>query len=257
MPGPVDPIQLLSDLQRQIANLVRTGTIAEVDHSAMPPLVRVQLTETGTSDWRPYFELRAGNTGTWNPPTIGEGVVLFSPGGLTEGGFVLPGLPTESRPPPSADPNKTVTKYPDGAVVEYDHDAHALKITLPEGATADVTVPDAITVNCKTADVTASESATVHSKQITLDAPQTTTTGNMTVMGLLTFMGGMAGSGGGGVPGASGEARLNLPIYSTREIETTSTMHADGDISAGDISLQQHRTSGVLRGGEISEGPIP
>ncbi|CAN7593702.1 phage baseplate assembly protein V [Variovorax paradoxus] len=257
MPGPVDPIQLFADLQRQIANLVRTGTIAEVDHGAQPPLVRVQLTDNVCTDWRPYIEQRAGDTGTWNPPTVGECAVVFSPGGMTEGGFVLAGLPTAGRPPPSSDPKKTVTKYPDGCVIEYDHGAHALKVTLPGGGTADVTVPDAITVNCRTADITASESATVHSQQITLDAPQTTATGNMTVMGLLTFMGGLAGSGGGGVPGASGEARLNLPIYSTREIETTSTMHADGDITAGDISLMHHRTAGVVSGGETSQGPIP
>lgn len=29
-----------------------------------------------------------------------------------------------------------------------------------------------------------------------------------------------------------------------------------GDIVAGDISLQQHRTSEVVRGGDISGGPV-
>ncbi|WP_447779361.1 phage baseplate assembly protein V [Variovorax boronicumulans] len=262
MPGPLDTNQLLADLQRQIANIIRVGAIAEVDHGATPPLVRVQLTDSVRTDWRPYIELRAGKTGTWNPPTVGECVLLFSPGGLTEGGIALAGLPTANRPAPSSDPNKTVTKYPDGAVVEYDHDAHALKVTLPGDGTADITVPDSITVHCKTADVTASESATVHSQQITLeaqqitlDAPQTTATGNVTVMGLLTFMGGMAGTGASSVPGATGEARLNLPIYSTREIETTSTMHADGDITAGAISVKSHVHGEVVRGGDQSGGP--
>jgi phage baseplate assembly protein V len=256
MPGPVDPNQLLADLQRQIANIVRVGAIAEVDHGATPPLVRVQLTDSVRTDWRPYIEQRAGDTGTWNPPTVGECVVLFSPGGRTEGGIVLAGLPTATHPAPSSDPNKTVTKYPDGAVVEYDHAAHALRVDLPEGATADITVPDSITVRCKTADVTASESATVHSQQITLDAPQTTTTGNMTVLGLLTFMGGLAGFGSGSVPGSTGEARLDLPIFSTREIETTSTMHADEDVTAGEISLKTHRTSGVEAGENFSGVPV-
>lgn len=262
MPGPTDPNLQFADLKRLIENLVRVGHIADVDHGAMPPLVRVQLSPTVTTEWRPYFEVRAGDTGTWNPPTVGECVMFLSPGGITEGGYALAGLPTAGHPPPSADANKTVTKYPDGAVFEYDHSAHALKVTLPGDGTADVTVPDAITVHCKTADVTASESATVHSQQITLeaqqitlDAPQTTATGNVTVMGLFSFMGGMAGTAGSSVPGASAEARLDLPINSTREINTTSTMHADGDITAGDISVKGHVHGEVVRGGDQSGGP--
>ena len=39
---------------------------------------------------------------------------------------------------------------------------------------------------------------TVQAPSITLDAPQTTCTGNLTVNGLLTYKGGMAGSGGSG-----------------------------------------------------------
>jgi phage baseplate assembly protein V len=257
MPGPVDPVQQFSDLKRQIENVVRVGTIAAVDHGATPPLVRVKLSETATSDWRPYIEQRAGDTGTWNPPTVGECVLLFSPGGLTEGGFVLTGVPTASRPTPSADPNKTVTKYPDGAVIEYDHAAHALKITLPENGTADITVPDAITVKCKTADVTADESATVHSQQVTveaqqikLDAPLTIATGMFTVMGLLTWQQGMVGYGVG--PGGQGaQINCNMSLINGHGITTDG-----GDIVAGDISVQGHHHGQVKEGSDISGGPV-
>ncbi|WP_295548602.1 phage baseplate assembly protein V [uncultured Pseudacidovorax sp.] len=255
MPGPTDPFQLLADLQRMMANLLRVGTIAAVDPAATPPRVRVKLTEATTTDWRPYFELRAGNTGSWNPPTVGEAVMLLSPDGRTEGGYVLAGLPTAGNPTPSTDPNKTVTRYPDGMVIEYDHAAHKLKATLPAAGTADIDVPDAITVTCKTADVTASTSATVHSQQITLDAPQSTTTGHLTCMGLLTTMGGLAAFGTSTVPGSQGTARINVPLLSTREIETTSTMHADTDVTAGPISLKTHKHDQVQHGGDLSGGP--
>lgn len=250
MPGPVDPVQQISDLKRQIENIVRVGSIAAVDHSAKPPLVRVKLSDKATSDWRPYIEQRAGDTGTWNPPTIGECVVLFSPGGLTEGGFVLTGLPTEGRPAPSDDPNKTVTKYPDGAVIEYDHEAHALKVTLPEGATADIDVPDAITVKCKTADVTASESAKVHSQEITLDAPRNIVTGQLLVQGLLTFTAGIAGSGAG-PGGKTAQIDGDMEFINGHGIATDG-----GDIVAGDISLRYHLTSEIVRGGETSGVPV-
>ncbi|WP_422086386.1 phage baseplate assembly protein V [Variovorax sp.] len=250
MPGPTESPQLFADLQRQMANVVRMGTIADVDHSATPPLVRVQLTEKGSTDWRPYVELRAGKTGTWNPPTVGECVLFLSPNGLTEGGYALPGLPTENHPAPSSDPNKTVTKYPDGAVVEYDHVAHKLKVTLPAAGTADIEVPDAITVKCKTADVTAANSAKVHSQEITLDAPKTIATGELVVRGLLTFLGGMAGSGTG-PGGKTAEIDGDMSLVNGHSLTTDG-----GDIVAGDISLQHHRTKGIVRGGDISDGPV-
>jgi phage baseplate assembly protein V len=251
MPGPTDSPQLFADLQRQMANVVRMGTITDVDHSATPPLVRVQLSEKGSTDWRPYIELRAGKTGTWNPPTVGECVLFLSPNGLTEGGYALPGLPTESHPTPSSDPNKTVTKYPDGAVVEYDHAAHKLKVTLPADGTADIEVPDAITVKCKTADVTASDSARVHSQEITLDAPMNIVTGQLVVQGLLTWQAGMVGSGVG--PSGKG-AKVNCDM---EFVEGHGITTDGGDIVAGDISLQNHGTSEVLRGNEISGRPVP
>lgn len=235
MPGPSDAPEQFDDLKRQVANLLRVGIIAAVDHARTPPLVRVKLTDSATTDWRPYFELRAGDTGSWNPPTVGECVMLLSPNGLTEGGFALAGVPTTSHPTPSSDRNKTVTKYPDGAVFEYDHDTHALKITLPEGGTADVDVPDSIKVTCKTADVTASESATVHSEHITLDAPMTTVTGMLTVMGLLTFMQGMMGFGTGVGPGSKVQIDVDVEFINGHGIATDG-----GDVVAGPVSLRHH-----------------
>ena len=250
MPGPTESPQLFADLQRQMANVVRMGTITDVDHSATPPLVRVQLTEKGSTDWRPYVELRAGKTGTWNPPTVGECVLFLSPNGMTEGGYALPGLPTESHPAPSADPNKTVTKYPDGAVVEYDHAAHKLKVTLPASGTADIEVPDAITVKCKTADVTASESAKVHSQEITLDAPKTIATGQLLVQGLFTFTAGMAGSGAG-PGGKTAEIDGDMTFINGHGITTDG-----GDIVAGDISVQGHGHIEQDAGGRTAGGAV-
>ncbi|MET3516472.1 phage baseplate assembly protein V, partial [Pseudacidovorax sp. 1753] len=71
---------LLPDVLRKLENLVRTGTIAEVRHELPGALVRVQIGKNLT-DWRPYHDLRAGNTRTWNPPTVGEQVTLLSPDG--------------------------------------------------------------------------------------------------------------------------------------------------------------------------------
>ncbi|MBO9643519.1 MAG: phage baseplate assembly protein V [Pseudacidovorax sp.] len=157
---------LLPDLLRKLENLVRTGTIAEVRHELPGALVRVR-TGNNVTDWRPYHELRAGNTRTWNPPTVGEQVTLLSPGGDLAGALVIGGIHQNDHPAPSTDPHKGVTVYPDGATVSYDRAAHAPAITLPGAGTADITVPDCITVTCKTADVTSSDSATVYARRVT------------------------------------------------------------------------------------------
>jgi phage baseplate assembly protein V len=251
MPETSEAPQQFADLQRLLANIVRVGTIADVDHGSTPPLVRVQLSGSVTSDWRPYLELRAGKTGTWNPPTVGECVLFLSPNGLTEGGIALPGLPTQSHPTPSSDPNKTVTKYPDGAVFEYDHTAHKLKVTLPADGTADIEVPDAITVKCKTADVTASESAKVHSQEITLDAPMNIVTGQLVVLGLLTYTAGMAGSGVG-PGGKTAQIDGDMALINGHGLSTDG-----GDIVAGDISLLGHGHIEEDAGGRTAGGAVP
>lgn len=105
---------LLPDVLRKLENLVRTGTIAEVRHELPGALVRVR-TGNNVTDWRPYHELRAGNTRTWNPPTVGEQVTLLSPGGDLAGALVIGGIYQNDHSAPSTDPNKTVTVYPDGA----------------------------------------------------------------------------------------------------------------------------------------------
>ncbi|BEP48543.1 hypothetical protein [Variovorax sp. V116] len=78
--------------------------------------------------------------------------------------FVLVGIFRDTVPANGSSGDVERTTYPDGAIIEYDHAAHALKATLPGGGPADITVPDSVRVHCKTADATASENAKVHSQ---------------------------------------------------------------------------------------------
>lgn len=120
-----------AELLRLIENLIRLGTIAEVDHEAAR--VRVKSGEL-LSAWVPWVNGRAGTTRDWNPPTKGEQCVLFSPGGDTANAFATPGLFQQAYPAPSNDPAVIGRWYPDGAVIEYDHKKSHLKATLPGSA---------------------------------------------------------------------------------------------------------------------------
>lgn len=124
------PLHSAAELLRLIHNLIRFGTIAEVDHGVVgerPPRVRVKSGELLTG-WLPWIEARAGTSRTWDPLTLGEQVIVFSPGGDLAGGVALAGLNANANPAPSDDPNVIGRWLPDGSRIEYDHDAHRLLI---------------------------------------------------------------------------------------------------------------------------------
>lgn len=114
-----------AELLRLIENLIRLGTVAEVDHARARIRVKSRDLLTG---WLPWADGRAGETREWNPPTVGEQVLMFSPGGDTANGVALTGLFQSAHPAPSADPGIIGRWYPDGTRVEYDHENHRLLI---------------------------------------------------------------------------------------------------------------------------------
>lgn len=122
-----------AELLRLIENLIRLGQIDQVDHGnpaadpPQPPRVRVKSGELLTA-WVPWLTSRAGTTREWNPPTVGEQCVLFSPGGDTANAFAAPGLYQNAHPAPSNDPALIGRWYPDGTRIEYDHQANRLLI---------------------------------------------------------------------------------------------------------------------------------
>lgn len=164
-----------NELQRLILNLVRKGTIAEVDHASAKCRV---ATGDLTTNWISWMALAAGQTRDWNPPTVGEQVLLFCPGGDPTEGLVLRGIYTEDAPPPSDQATFHTRTYPDGAVIEYDHQEHALTATFPEGATILLIAPAGVEVH--------TTKATIHADEVTLDTPSAIVTGNLQVDGGIT-----------------------------------------------------------------------
>lgn len=125
----------IAELLRLIHNLIRLGTIDQVDHETARVRVRSGGNLTG---WLRWLSFRAGTTRDWDPPTVGEQVIIFSPGGDLSAGIVLTGLNSNAHAAPSTDPDVWLREFPDGAVVEYNHETHALKLTLPGESTMEV-----------------------------------------------------------------------------------------------------------------------
>lgn len=117
----------LANLSRMIENLVRVGTVLEVDLNS--PRCRVKSGKLET-DWLRMPSERAGATLKWDPLTVGEQVIILSPSGNPAAGFVLPmGIFSDAITPPSLSADVHMTKYPDGAIVSYNHATHALSIS--------------------------------------------------------------------------------------------------------------------------------
>ena len=139
----------IAALSRLIENLIRLGTVAEVDHGSLPDKrparVRVQSGDLLTG-WLPWTALRAGTTRDWDPPTVGEQVLVLSPSGQTAQGIAITGLFSALIPANGDRAGLHRRTYPDGAVVEYDSVAHRLRAILPEGGVTDLTSTGGINI---------------------------------------------------------------------------------------------------------------
>ncbi|QWP76080.1 phage baseplate assembly protein V [Lysobacter sp. K5869] len=137
-------MQRNADLLRRLANMIRVGTIAEIDYKRKR--ARVASGDLLT-DFLKWGTARAGRRAVWSPPSIGEQVILVCPQGETTGGFILCSEYSDANPSPDDAPSRHVTRYSDGAVIAYDDEAHALSATLPGGGTATLTADGGLTIN--------------------------------------------------------------------------------------------------------------
>ena len=215
----------LSNLSRLLQNLIRLGTIAQVDGAK----ARVQLGPKLTTEWLNCITQRAGSTCTWSAPTVGEQVVVLSPGGDLARGVSVPALFSKAFDALETSDAIHTTHYPDGAVVQYDHAAHALTALLPGG------------------------NATIIADKVTSDAPSTTCTGDGTSMGNLivkqsaTVDGATALNGGVNAKAGAGGGVA---------VAVQGTVKVSDEVLAGTISLAKHTHSGVRAGGDKWGGPL-
>ncbi len=190
----MDPVEL----SRRLENLIRIGTVAAVDH----PAARCRVATGGLlTHWLPWFAARAGATRAWDPPTVGEQVMVFSPSGEPAGGIVLTGIYADAAPTPSTSPDDHVIDYPDGARLSYNHVTGHLEAR-----------------GIQTARIQAAVS-------VTLDTPMTHCTGELEVDGLLTYHNGMMGEAGD---------------YGHAVIITGDLLHEQGILRSNGIVLHTH-----------------
>jgi phage baseplate assembly protein V len=184
----------LTELERRLANVLRSGRVHSVDYTNFR--CRVQIGSLLT-DPLPFLAQRAGDDTTWNPPSVGEGVIVLSPFGELNNGFVLCGVFTDEKPPNTTDEFTVRTEFDDGTSIAYDKASHSLLINAPSaGSSLTVNIVGNATLNTTgnvlveadgNATVSAGAVARVEAgTQIQMVAPTVAITGTVTVTGDVT-----------------------------------------------------------------------
>jgi len=132
----------LAELYRLLMNLIRFGTVIEVD--LVQTVARVQTGELQT-DWIRWGVARAGDAVDWWAPSVGEQVVLLAPGGALENAVIAFSLYSDYALPPDNGKKTNVTRYPDGAKKSYDP-ANGL-LSLLGMISGMVSMSDTLTIN--------------------------------------------------------------------------------------------------------------
>ncbi len=137
----------LIELGRRLANVIREGTVAEVD----PENYRLRVDYDTDDDGNPILTApiawltgRAGPDSDWWAPEVGEQVVLLAPSGELTQALALPALYSDAHAAPGDDPDKRIVKHSDGALFEYDRANHRYAITLPDDGEMVVTIGETV-----------------------------------------------------------------------------------------------------------------
>ncbi|WP_431002169.1 phage baseplate assembly protein V [Klebsiella pneumoniae] len=127
----------IAELIRLLENVVRTGTVTEIDEGKWR--VRVQSGELETT-WLRWNAQRAGAFKVWVPPSIGEQVWFMCLGGNTDVAFIGGSLYSADNPAPGASRNEMVVTAPDGAKFRYDAEVGALQVKGIKSAVVEASV---------------------------------------------------------------------------------------------------------------------
>lgn len=170
----------LGEIERRLGNIVRIGTIKELDEDKA--LVKVDLGDLVT-DWLPWGEARAGaGQRTWAMPEVNEQVMLLSPSGEVSQGVVGPSIFQDNHGAPANKKTTSRQQFADGAFLQYDRVGHAWTLDVPSGGSITLHIGS-------TTLLLENGKATLTTPLVQVTAAQTNFSGNVAVAGNLTVAG--------------------------------------------------------------------
>ena len=137
MKGPIT--QVLDELGRRIAGMLRVGLVHEIDYPGLR--LRVRSGDITTA-WLPWPGYLGRNRVDWTPLVVGQEVLIAAPSGDLSQAVVVALLHVATDPPPSTDETQDIVRFRSGATVTHDADTGDLFVVSP--TKVEVTAPDVI-----------------------------------------------------------------------------------------------------------------
>lgn len=205
----------IAEIERRLSSAIRIGVVSEVDGDKA--LARVSVGDLEL-DWIPWTQRRMGEAGReWWAPSVGEQVVVLSPGGDSRVAVITTSLASDSFAELSSDPNLHIVEHADGTRFEYNVSSGEISIeavadsqvsvrgnvkltatgdvevqaTGNIAATAGGDVEVTATGNLKgiaggNADLTAASSASFTAPSVSINSPTIALGGAVSISGALT-----------------------------------------------------------------------
>lgn len=220
-------------LSNALATL-KFGSVSDMD--TLRHRVRVALPELGGLEtaWLPVLTRKSLQDKDYWMPDKGEQVaVLLDARG--EDGVVLGAIFSDVDTSEVNSQDKWQRRFKDGAVLEYDRQAHQLTVNggvqhVVVETQADITLRTKNNLTGDSGDsvlIKGGNTITIQAGgKVSINAPATEISGTLTVKGAITGQGGMAVSGGGGA-------------------KVTGSVTVSGDVTAGGKSLIGHNHMGA------------
>ena len=111
-----DLLRRIDALERALANLIRIGAVARVEGDT------AEVDFGGNvSAALPWTTSRAHGDSEWNPPDVGEQVLVFAPGGLLEDAVIGDSIFQSKYGRPDGGQGVHVRRYANGATLTHDN----------------------------------------------------------------------------------------------------------------------------------------
>ncbi|OOF53993.1 phage baseplate protein [Rodentibacter genomosp. 2] len=180
------------------------GIVSAIDPKTHKVRCKIPALDDLETAWLSFLTPNAGGNQFYGLPDVGELVaILLDARG--EGGCILGAIYNEQDPTPVADSHIWMKQFSNGTVIKHDRSTGNVEVS----AVGEVLIKSP--------------------SKVTIDCPETETTGNLLVSGALTYMQGMTGNGGSN--GATATINGSLKTKG-------------GDIKADNISLKNHKHPG-------------
>jgi phage baseplate assembly protein V len=138
----------IAELNRQLENLIRIGTIAVVDHAARKLKVKSGNLLSNWLDWPADI---GRNYKRWRPLRLNTQVILSCPAGDPAQAMIIGMLYSNDFPAPSTDPDIDLIAFNNGSFIEYHHTNKTVK--LHSAGDFDITAVGNIKINGTRVDI--------------------------------------------------------------------------------------------------------